>query len=126
MSAPEFRREVENLIADMRGLPRNLSRARVREAKRAADLMDTLLQKYRIGMAKPEDAIREAWPEIVGEANAVYCQPERIGRGGRQLVVAVSNPIVRQELHFHKATILGRVRAIPGCEAIREIALRAG
>ncbi|NJL73223.1 MAG: DUF721 domain-containing protein [Candidatus Competibacteraceae bacterium] len=46
-----------------------------------------------------------AWHEIVGEGNATFCHPLRIDRE-RTLVIGVSNPVVRQELLFHKAMIL--------------------
>lgn len=125
MPEHRFSRKIENMIADLRGVPRDISRSRIREPKTSADLMDRLLHKYRIGMATPEEAIRDAWVEIVGEPNAAYCHPDRIARN-RQLVVAVSNPVIRQELLFHKATILKRIQAIPACHHLKEVAFRAG
>jgi hypothetical protein len=123
MAAPKFSRKVENLIAAFRGLPRNRSRARERETRAGGELVYEILDKYRVGMATPEDAVREAWVSIVGEPNAAYCQPLRIERG-RVLVVGVSNPVVRQEMLFHRDVVLKRVRAIPACRQITSIVLR--
>ncbi|MGH8019165.1 MAG: DUF721 domain-containing protein [Opitutaceae bacterium] len=125
MSGHKFSRRVENMIADLRGVPRDESRSRQRETAPVAGLMDRLLHKYRIGMSTPEEAIRDGWKEIVGEANAVFCFPLRIANE-RTLIVGVSNPVVRQELMFHKALVLSRVRAIPACSHIREITFRSG
>lgn len=86
--------------------------------------MDYLLRKHRIGMKTPEEAIRDAWAEIVGEANAQYCHPLRLERE-KTLVVGTSSPVIRQEMQFHKPMVLERVRAIPGCEGITNIIFRA-
>ncbi|HEX9782028.1 MAG TPA: DUF721 domain-containing protein [Opitutaceae bacterium] len=125
MPGYKFSRKVENMIADLRGLPRDGSRSRERESVGVSDLMDRILHKYRIGMATPEDAIRDGWKEIVGEANAGFCHPLRIDRNN-VLIVGVSNPVVRQELLFHKALVLSRVRAIPACHHIENVSFRSG
>jgi hypothetical protein len=123
MAVHKFSQKVENLIAAFRGLPRNWSRARERDVKGGGELVDGIMQKYRVGMATPEEAVREAWVSIVGEPNAAYCQPLRIERG-RLLVVGVSNPVVRQEMLFHIDVVLKRVRALPPCRGITGIVLR--
>lgn len=125
MADKKFSRQVENLIADFRGLPPDLSRSKLRETRGLGDVVEQILHKYRIGMATPEDAIRQAWTEIVGAANATFCHPLRIDRE-RTLVIGVSNPVVRQELLFHKATILQRIRAIPAAQHISDVTIRTG
>jgi hypothetical protein len=121
----KFSRDVENLIADFRGLPNDSSRSKLRATRGLGDLMEQILHKYRIGMATPEDAIRQAWNEIVGEGNATFCHPLRIDRE-RTLVIGVSNPVVRQELIFHRAMILERIRAIPAAHHISDLTIRTG
>lgn len=125
MPEKKFNRQVENLIAEFRGLPTDDSRSRLRDTRGLNDLMEQILHKYRIGMSTAEDAIRQAWNEIVGEGNAGFCHPLRIDRE-RVLVIGVSNPVVRQELLFHKALILQRVRAIPAAHHIQDITVRTG
>ena len=121
----KFSREVENLIAEFRGLPAEMSRSKRRETREVGDVVAKLLRKYRIGLATPEDAIRQAWPEIVGTAAAGFCHPLRIERE-KILVIGVSNPVARQELLFHKNTILTRIRALPAAQHIGDILFRVG
>jgi hypothetical protein len=125
MPEKKFSRDVENLIADLRGLPPETSAARMRETRAMSDLTEHFLHKHRIGMKTPEEAIRDAWTEIVGTPNAEYCHPLRIDRN-RVLLVGVSNPIVRQELLFHKAIVLQRLKAIPACAHLTDVQFRAG
>lgn len=123
MPARRFTRQVENMVADLRGLPHDESRSRLRETESVANLVDRLLHKHRIGMTTPEEAIRDAWREIVGAPNAAYSHPLRIDRE-RVLVIGVSSPVVRQELLFHKALILHRLQAIPACHHIMDVVFR--
>ena len=113
------------MIANFRGLPENHSRSRIRKIRSIDDLVGHLVSKHRIGMVSSHDAIRDAWGEIVGEANRQFAHPARIERD-RCLIVAVNNPVVRQELQFNKALLVNRIRAIPGCHQIREIVFRNG
>ncbi len=113
------------MIADLRGVPPDESRSRLRDTRPIGDLADHLLHKHRIGMKTPEEAIRDAWVEIVGAPNAEYRHPLRIDRS-RILVVGVSNPIIRQELLFHKKVVLQRIRAIPACAHLTDVMFRAG
>lgn len=121
----KFSRQIENMIADLRGVPVDDSHSRLRDTRPVGELTEHLLHKHRIGMKTPEEAIRDAWVEIVGAPNAEYCHPLRVDRD-RVLLVGVSNPIVRQELLFHKAVVLQRVKAIPACAHITDVLFRAG
>lgn len=125
MAEKKFSREVENMIADLRGVPPDASTARLRETRAMHDLTEHFLHRHRIGMKTPEEAIRDAWVEIVGAPNAEYCHPLRIDRN-RVLLIGVSNPIVRQELMFHKSVVLQRVKTIPACAHLTDVQFRAG
>ncbi len=120
----EFSREVENLIADLRGVPEDEGRSRRRPAQDLSQLIDTLLVKYRISHDSIEHSIREKWAEVVGAPNAAYSHPVVLERG--QLLVLVSHAVVRQELFHHRLMILDKLRKLPGCEGIKGIQLRAG
>ena len=120
-----FTRRIENLIANFRGLPENPSRSRIRPIRGIDDLVGDVVRKHRIGMPSSQDAIRDAWSEIVGESNQQFAHPARVERD-RCLVVAVNDAVVRQELQFNKSLLLKRVRALPGCDQIREIVFRNG
>ena len=43
-----------------------------------------------------------------------------------EALVLVSHAVVRNELFHHRETILGRIRAVPGCEGVKGINLRMG
>ena len=120
----EFSREVENLIAGLRGLPDDDNRSKRRKPTELAGLIDELLVKYRISHDSLEHSIREKWPELVGVANASYSHPLVVERN--QLVVLVSHAVVRNELFLHRAAVLAKLRQLPGCSAIRSISLRSG
>lgn len=120
-----FPRHIENMIASLRGLPPDRSRSRLRETAPIGDLVSGLLDKYRIGMPSMEETIMQNWDTTVGSANAGFVHLLKI-ENERRVLVAVSNPIVRQELFFHRKLILERIRALPGCGQIRELVLRAG
>jgi hypothetical protein len=125
MPTHKFSRHVENLIANFRGLPENRSRSRLKETAPFEDVIEKVIQKYRIGIASPEETLREHWAEIVGAANTQFCHPNRIERG-KNLIITVSNPVVRQELFFNRKLLLKKIQLIPNCEKIALITLRAG
>lgn len=122
---PKFSRGAQKTIAEFRrvpvGEPRNM---RKRPTKDLSDLVEELRLKHRIGRAAPEDAIREAWPEIVGGANATYSHPLRIE--GKRLIVQATHSVVRNELFLHRKEIAARLQKLPGCADVTELHIRAG
>ena len=120
----EFSRAVENLIAGFRELPEDKGRSKRHKTTGLAPLIDELLVKYRISHDSLEHSIREKWPELVGVANASYSHPVVVEHG--LLVVLVSHAVVRNELFLHRGSIVEKLRQLPGCSAIKGIALRAG
>ncbi len=119
----EFSREVENLIAGFRGLPEDEGRSKRRKTQDLGPLIDELLVKYRISHDSLEHSIREKWPELVGVANATYSHPLVVERN--LLVVLVSHAVVRNELFMHRESIMEKLRKLPGCTAIKGLALRS-
>jgi hypothetical protein len=87
-------------------------------------LIEQLLQKNQIGRSAPEDAIRERWRELVGQAAAGYSRP-RAHRTGK-LLVLTSHSVVRNELFHHREDIVARIRQLPGCADVKALNLRAG
>lgn len=120
----EFSREVENLIAGLRELPEDRTRSKRRKPAELASLIDELLVKYRISHDSLEHSIRDKWPELVGVANATYSHPLVVERN--LLVVLVSHAVVRNELFLHRASILEKLRQLPGCAGIKGLALKSG
>ncbi len=120
-----FDRHVENLIAALRGLPEDKGRSNPREPHSSEKLMEQVLERYRLLEKTPEQTILENWASLVGPANAEYSRLMRIDES-RQAIVGVTNPVVRQELFFHRREVLERIRALPGCGRIAGIRFRAG
>jgi hypothetical protein len=127
MSQPEpkeFSRAVENLIADIRGLPQDNSRSKKRRPSELTAVIDELLVKYRISHESVEHSIREKWVGLVGAANAGYSHPLTVEKN--LLVVLVSHAVVRNELFMHRDSIMEKLRKLPGCAEIKGLALRSG
>lgn len=120
-----FSRDVENLIANLRGLPEDESKSRPREVCGIASLIEVLAERHKIGRSTQEDVLMQHWREIVGEKNAHRTRPHKLVEG-RKLIILVANAVVRQELEFNKRQIINRLKAWPECAQIEEISLRAG
>jgi hypothetical protein len=120
-----FNRKTNNLIASLRGLPKDRSRAFWKDEKDLNAVMDRVIERFHISEVRPEEAILADWTSIVGDRNASHSHPHRLEHGFR-LYVLVNNPVVKQEMQFHKKMIKTRLNKIPGCEGIREIIFRAG
>lgn len=122
-----FSRTAEELIGDLRNLPPDTPRyQKIHPTIGIAGVLDELLGKYQIGRDSAEQTIRDHWVELVGSANASYSHAARVEQDGRKLVVLAAHAVVRNELFFHRATLLDRVRKLPGCAGIKIIQLRAG
>lgn len=120
-----FSREAERAIGEFRGVPpEGPSRMRKRPTREIAEVLEEIRLKHRIGRSGPEDAVREAWPALVGEANAVYSHPLRIE--GKRLIVAATHSVVRNELFLHRAEIVGRIQALPECRTVTDLHIVAG
>ncbi len=120
-----FRRSVENLIANLRGLPERESRARDRGTKPLDSLIEVCLERHKIGQETTEEIIMRNWSRIVGERNAPRCVPLRVD-AQQKLHIGVHNTTLRRELQFAEDHIMTTLRTIEGCQHIAGIVLRAG
>lgn len=131
-----FRQDVENMVADLRGAPRQHSLARRREEsgklrKRTFkpteldNLMEVILEQHQIGQDSLENVIMAHWKAIVGERTAHRCRPQRLVNNQR-LVILAGNPVVRQELQFMQNKILRKIHQLPGCQCVREVVVLNG
>lgn len=122
-----FSRGAEDLIASFRRIPREEpARMRRRPTRQAAEVIDELLTKHKIGRSSPEDEIRRRWAELVGPANAAYSHAAQLDQSGRRLLVLAAHAVVRQELYLNREEILNRLRAVPGCAGLKVMIVRAG
>ncbi len=120
----KFSRHVENLIANLRGVPEDYSPI-VRETKDMGGVLDKILDRHKIGVNSLEDRIRENWTQIVGPGNASHCNPVRIERE-RTLIISVSNPIIRQELQFNKSLVLKNLKSVRNGNRILNVVFKSG
>lgn len=120
-----FSKVAEELVGDLRRLPTGApKRSHVRPTRPLPDLVERLLQEYRIGRDAPEHLIRDHWKELVGPANAAYSHPVRIERN--LVTVLAAHAVVRNELFHHRDEIVARIRRLPGCDQVKGIRLRVG
>ncbi|TAG29307.1 MAG: DUF721 domain-containing protein [Verrucomicrobia bacterium] len=121
-----FSHAARELIAAFRGVANDVpARQRRRPTQALSPLIEELLVKHQIGRSSPEDAIRENWPALVGPAIAHYSHAGQIDLRGK-LTVLYNQAVAGNELRFHQAEILARVRALPGCAHIKSLAIRSG
>lgn len=114
------------LVADFRGVPDHTPPRQVkRPTTPLHSLIESLLVEHQIGRASPEDAIRENWPAVVGPAIAHYSHAGQIDPRGK-LTILYNQAVAGNELRFHQASILARVRALPGCAHVKALAIRSG
>lgn len=118
-----FSRQVNNLIANLRGLPEDRGRSRPRDAKPIDSVVEVVIERYKIGKPTPEEIIVKHWKEIVGEETAHRARPMKIVNG-KQLVILAANSVIKQELLFKERQILKAIRALPDCATIRDVAIR--
>jgi len=122
----EFSRIAQEMIGDLRHVPFNEpQKMRRRPTRDAAALMDELIGKFKIGQTSIEDAIRAAWPGMVGHANAQYSLPANID-AKNNLVVLYSHSMVHSNLSLLRPGLLLKIRELPNCGHIRDIKFRLG
>jgi len=118
-------RLAEELVGELRGVPFDEPRRAVkRPTQPLATVVEQLMVQHQIGRPSAEHSIRDHWVEIVGAANAAHSHAARIERN--RLLVLASHSVVRNELFHHREEIARRIRALPGCEGVKSINLRAG
>lgn len=116
--------EINQEIGALRNIhPREAINWQRRE--RSLDLiMESIIKSHKIGIPRAEDKIIEQWKDIIGKHYAHRCRPERI-TPQNQLVIVISNPILRQEIEFKKRSILMRIHNIPECKHINKLVLKS-
>ncbi|MGB0370437.1 MAG: DUF721 domain-containing protein [Opitutales bacterium] len=120
-----FSKSAIKTIADFKGVSYKPTRARMRSTMEIENLVDVLFKQYGIEQTKPERVLMEHWRDIMGGRFAHRCSPVKITTQG-VLLIATSNASLRNEILFQKATILKKIKAIPECDAIRDIRLQSG
>lgn len=81
--------------------------------------IDSMLKKFGIDNAIAQNKALNIWDEIVGDKVAKNAQPDRVEHG--VIIVKVSSPTWRQELHFQKKEIIEKLNNKIGKKVIRDI-----
>lgn len=146
------RRVVRNMVANLRGLPEEApgvpfykipkdayqpapddAREPPGESARASRRVranpeqifgDVILEVAKTVRTKatPLEALRAAWPELIGPL-AERCEPVRIDAGG-VLVVHCENAIIRSELGFRSRAVLRAAQKNPACNHVTRLVLQ--
>ncbi|WP_041744917.1 DUF721 domain-containing protein [Coraliomargarita akajimensis] len=115
-------KQIEDLIADFRGLPRTVSYSSTRPPIPLENLLVVLKEQYKLEEPSPERSLVENWSKVFGKL-AGRCNPLRI-KDGHILMISVTNQTLRSELQFQKRQILKRIRNLKHCEDIDDLVIR--
>ena len=115
----------EKWISRFRGFPDGDNENRGAAPLPLGSILQTCIEKHRIGQRTPEESILQNWSRIVGESYSQRCRPERLDRSGA-LIVQVPNATLRRELLFMENRILTAVASLPGCQHVNRVVLKAG
>ena len=118
-----FSKKIEDIIADFRRLPRTTSESSKHAPMSLDSVLEQIEKKYNLEKPSPERSIVENWNDIFGTL-ASRCSPISL-KDDKVLVVSVANQTLRSELQFRKRTIPKKIQALPFCETISEILIRA-
>jgi putative hydrolase of the HAD superfamily len=116
----KFSRTVQNLLANLRGLPEDRGRSTDRAMKTIDDAVQDAFKKLRLDKPVPETAIVAHWLELLPLKLAKRSAPLRVLEGGK-LVVQCENSVIKSEVRFHERAMLAKIRLLRGCQEVRSI-----
>ena len=120
----KFSKEIEDVIADFRGLPHTVTSSSRRQPAPLDSLLVMLQEKYSLNKPSPERTLVENWQAIFGPSLCKRCHPIRI-KDEHTLIIAVANQTLRSEIQFMKRAILKRVQSLEYCADIKNIVVRS-
>jgi hypothetical protein len=120
----KFSKNIEDVIADFRGLPRTVTASSRREPTPLDNLLVVLQEQYKLEKPSPERSLVENWEHIFGRKLSGRCNPVRI-KDEQTLIVSVTNQTLRSELQFMKRAVLKKIQALDHCEHISELVIRS-
>ena len=120
----KFSKNIEDVIADFRGLPRTVTASSRREPMQLDSLLVVLQEKYKLEKPSPERTLVENWEKVFGPSLCERCNPVRI-KDEHTLIVSVTNQTLRSELQFMKRSVLKKIQALEHCGEIKDIVIRS-
>lgn len=119
----KFSKNIEDVIADFRGLPRTVSASSRREPTPLDSLLVVLQEKYKLEKPSPERTLVENWEKVFGKLSE-RCHPVRI-KDEHTLIVSVTNQTLRSELQFMKRSVLKKIQTLEHCGGIKDLVIRS-
>ena len=120
----KFSKNIEDIIADFRGLPHTVTSSSRSQPTPLDNLLVMLQEKYRLEKPSPERSLVENWEMVFGSSLCERCHPVRI-KDERILVISVTNQTLRSELQFMKRAILKKIQSLEHCSDIKDIVVRS-
>ena len=120
----KFSKNIEDVIADFRGLPRTVTASSRRDPTPLDNILVILQEQYKLEKPSPERSLVENWEHIFGPKLSGRCNPVRI-KDDRTLIVSVTNQTLRSELQFMKRSVLKKIQTLEHCEKISELVIRS-
>ena len=120
----KFSKNIEDIIADFRGLPHTVSASSRHEPAPLDSVLVLLKEKYKLEKPSPERSLVENWEKIFGPSLCERCHPVRI-KDEHTLIVSVTNQTLRSELQFMKHSGLKKVQSLEYCSEIKEVVIRS-
>lgn len=120
----KFSKNIEDVIADFRGLPHTVTASSRREPSSLDSILVVLQEKYKLEKPSPERTLVENWQSIFGPSLCERCHPVRI-KDEHTLIVSVTNQTLRSELQFMKRSVLKKIQALEHCGGIKELVIRS-
>ena len=118
----KFSRSVQNLLANLRGVPEDRGRSTSRTTKSLDEAMTEVFQKLRFDRITPEDTLIAQWHTLLPIKLAKRCAPIKVHDDGK-LIVQCESSIVKTEVQFHAKAMLEKIKLLPGCQSIRVLTL---
>lgn len=119
-SKGKFSRTVQNLLANLRGLPEDRGRSSLRKSVTMDEAVVLAFKKLRLDKPAPEDAIVAAWHKLLPLKLAKRCAPQKVLEDGR-LIIQCESAIIKSEARFFERSLLEKIRQLPGCQQVRII-----
>ena len=119
----KFSKNIEDIIADFRGLPHTVTASSRREPTPLDNILVVLQEKYKLEKPSPERTLVENWEHVFGKL-AGRCNPVRI-KDDTTLIISVNNQTLRSELQFMKRSFLKKIQALEHCSEIKDIVIRS-
>ena len=118
----KFSRSVQNLLANLRGVPEDRGRSTTRNTRTIDDALSEVFQKFRFDRITPEDTIVAQWHNLLPLKLARRCAPQKVHDDGK-LIIQCESSIVKAEVQFHAKAMLAKIKLLPGCQSVRQIQL---